>query len=222
MKKMMFVFSCVLALVSAQSQGAEPKYCDPREFGKMEVRYTGSSPERLHVYKIGKVTVAGMAIGDSRAEDVAKLATSYSKAGAGDKYCTWYLNDKNKQAERSFVWRDLPFPGSFFGGTDGIADEYMQILRDQFDESNPSFVSCAQKYSYIGLGCNGMQHRGPSVFAMMLAYSGCSAENAVTIANSIWGSNGVSSDLRIEMARMAAQLGAEHPAASRTLRELFQ
>ena len=84
-----------------------------------------------------------------------------------------------------------------------------------------SFVSCAIDHGYIAMGCDGMKHRGPSVFAMLLAYSGCSAKNAATIANKLWGLNFVKEATREAIAEKAFEMGQRQPQMRAALRNVL-
>jgi hypothetical protein len=207
------------SFVGSFAMAAEPSYCDPANFKNLEVKYTSKSkPSNLHVYKIGGLTLAGMAVGNSKLQDVIDLAQTYSSAGAADKYCTWYLNDGNSQASKAFAWHYVPRPT----GSDlkGMGNIYMNALGEDFDQANVSFVSCAVNQGYVGMGCDGMKHRGPSVFAMLLAYSGCSPEHAATIATQIWGNNGVTTEMRAELGRRA--IAGARPQFAEMLRKVME
>jgi hypothetical protein len=192
------------------ANATQPAFCEPSNFKKFEVQYNAKQkPQNLHVYKIGGLTLAGLAVGHSQVSDVVALAQTFSSAGASENYCTWYLNDGNKDAQKAFVWNYVPRPtGSNYQDMGSI---YLKALGDDFDQNNISFLSCALSHGYIAMGCDGMRHRGPSVFAMLLAYAGCSPEHAAQIATEIWGSNGIKLQMRTELARLAADIGAANP-----------
>ena len=99
--------------------------------------------------------------------------------------------------------------------------EFMNILEKTFDSSSTSFLSCASEQHYIALGCNGMRHRGPTVFGMLLAFSGCSPKNALEISNQIWGLNGVKRKVRLAVIEKAYELGASHRSSREKLAQLF-
>lgn len=199
---------------------AEPAYCDMQTFLSKEVKYNGAAPSRLHVFKLGKIYLAGMAVGNSKPSDVKGVSATYSNSTNADKFCTWYLNDGNQEAANLFNWRNLPRPsGSDYSG---MSAQYMTTLGDQFDEASTNMVSCAVNHGYIGLGCDGMKHRGPTVLPMVLAYSGCSPAKAVAISNKLWGENGISVQMREAIAQKAYDLGVKHPDASKSLREAMQ
>ena len=56
----MRVLFILAAIGFGSSAMAEPAYCDPAQFGKYEVKYNGRRPSSLHVYKLGRLTVAGI------------------------------------------------------------------------------------------------------------------------------------------------------------------
>jgi hypothetical protein len=66
-----------------------------------------------------------------------------------------------------------------------------------------------------------MAHRGPTVFGMLLAYSGCSAEHSLEITNQIWGLNGVKRKVRLAIIRKAYELGNTQKESRKRLAELF-
>jgi hypothetical protein len=71
------------------------------------------------------------------------------------------------------------------------------------------------------MGCDGQKHRGPGVFAALLAYSGCMPDHAAAIAYQVWGLNGVPWQTRQAIAEAAAARAQAEPAQSARLRELF-
>lgn len=210
----------VLAAIGFGSSAmAEPAYCDPAQFKKFEVKYNGRRPSNLHVYKLGRLTLAGMAVGNSNTTDVIDLAQASSKTNVSDKFCTWYFNDGNPTAARAFNWHFVPRPtGSDYNKT---GDTYMKALGTQFDQASTSFASCAVNSGYLAMGCDGMKHRGPSVFAMFLAYAGCTADHAATIATNIWGNNGITTEMRKALAQRAADVAAANPSIARQLQAVM-
>ncbi len=219
-----FLLTAVLGSIGtsplAQAANAlEPAFCNPATFSKYEVKYSGKAPERLHVYKIGQLTLAGMAVGNSNVSDVIGVAKKYSTAGTRDKYCTWYLNDGNKEASQEFDYNPLPKPtGSQY---DSMSKKWMSIVGDEFDQEALSFVSCAEDFKYIGMGCDGQKHRGPTVFGMLLSYAGCSPANSVAIVNKIWGENGITPQMRKALAQKGADLALAHPQKAQIIRDLL-
>lgn len=212
-----------LTATSAQagepSRAAEPAYCNPATFKNYEVKYTGPNPVRFHSYKIGKLILAGMGVGQSKAQDVANVALSADPTTKSEHYCTWYFNDGNTEAQKAFRWIDLPKPSG--SNTTAMTKSWLGLLAKEFSETPTSFVSCAVKHGYIGQGCNGMKHRGPSVHAMILAYAGCSPQNATKIANQVWGENGIGVPMREALAKAASDLAAQNLEASNALKAVM-
>jgi hypothetical protein len=199
---------------------SEPAYCEPSVFATKEVKITAAGIANLHAYKLGTVTLAGLAVGDSETTAVQSLAKKQAPTvTAAEKSCTFYYNDGNADAETAFNWYYVPKPSGT--GYAAMVAQYSKVLGDVFDTKPTSILSCASKHQYVAMGCNGMHHRGPTVFAATLAYSGCSPEHAVAIVDKVWGANGILPEMRIEIAKWAAKLGTEHPQQSAKLRELF-
>src|SRR5262247_879477 len=76
----------------------EPPYCDFETFRRATQNVSDDSGlEREHAFRLGKVVLVGLAIGESRADDVRRLAEEYSlpTVGPREKHCTWYLNEGN-------------------------------------------------------------------------------------------------------------------------------
>src|SRR5690349_5611043 len=71
----------------------EPSYCKLENFQRLEISNDGHNLERLHVYKLGQVTLAGLAIGHSEATDVQAMSEHFSRTTSQEGYCTWYLNE---------------------------------------------------------------------------------------------------------------------------------
>jgi hypothetical protein len=198
----------------------EPAYCLPTAFVAKEIQVPSSGLNRAQGFRLGNVTVVGLGVGDSKVSSVQQLALHYVPTmGSSRKSCTFYYNDGNDGAATAFNWYNLPKPI----GTDyaGMLDTYSNVLANVFDTAENNFVSCASEQRYLAMGCDGMRHRGPTVFASMLAYSGCSPEHATTIVNGVWGENGIEPQMRITIATWAHALGASHPAQSANLRQLF-
>ncbi|HLE00069.1 MAG TPA: hypothetical protein VJB59_07410 [Bdellovibrionota bacterium] len=194
----------------SEATAEEPAFCDPDRFMSFEETPVVRGIDRLRVFRIGRLTLAGMAIGASEASDVIGLAETYSVT-ADDHYCTWYVNKGNKEAEAEFNFRYVSNP--LYSSPSRAAKEFMGTLDSSFKGGPgvPSFWSCAINQGYIAMGCNGQMHRGPSVFGMILAFSGCSSEHALTIANRIWGLNGVLPEVRLAIIQAARDFGDSRP-----------
>lgn len=201
-------------------QVGEPAFCEPAAFGQKEVTLTTPGIANLHAFKLGSVMLAGLGVGDSDVASVEALAKAQAPSlTAAEKSCTFYYNDGNDAAKTAFNWYYVSKPsGSSYASK---VTEYSKVLGNVFDASPTSFLSCASAHKYVAMGCDGMHHRGPSVFAAVLAYSGCSPEHATAIVNAVWGENGIEPQMRIEIAKWAADLGAQHPEQSSQLRQLL-
>jgi hypothetical protein len=180
----------------------------------------GSGLKNQHAFHLGDVTLVGLAVGESKPDSVASLATSLATSLTPDQdSCTFYYNDGNDEASARFNHYNLPKPiGDDFVG---MTAQYTQIISKIFDTATPSFLSCANTAHYIAMGCDGMKHRGPTVFAATLAYSGCSPQHATDIVDSIWGTNGIKPEMRVAITTWAASVGAAHPTESAQLRAHF-
>jgi hypothetical protein len=212
-----------LAASPALARATEPVYCKPETFFKSEFRDESNvKAKRLRLFKLGRVTLAGLAVGKSAVEQVQNLARSHSSESASDKYCTWYLHRANLRARQEFNWQYVPLPHPLGQNSLDVAEEYVRSLTDVFARNAVSFVSCAENHGYIALGCHGMQHRGPSVFAMLLAFSGCSPTHSAEIANRLWGLNYlVTARTRLAIAEAGFQLGSEQRESREKLSRLF-
>jgi hypothetical protein len=222
-----FAVACVaLAMLSAAAafgQSREPGYCNPAAFSNYEIANPAQGLqglERLHAYRLGKVVLAGLAVGHSGGSAVQELAKRYAPGAAPDNYCTWYINKGNREAERMFDHHYVPNPKGLDERTGPPA--FMSELETSFERDATSFVACAEKYGYIAEGCNGQRHRGPTLFGMILAYSGCTPEHSAEIANAIWGLNDVAPEVRLAIIRAAYELGRENADASAALAAAFR
>ena len=215
-----FLLPLLLATVPAQAgtqPAGEPPFCVPDVFIKQEIAEEDAGAiKRLHAYRLGSVVLAGMAIGESEAADVADLAADHGLA-ADERFCTWYVNRGNAAAEKRFSHVYVPNPSSL--SADEAARQYGELLGPAFAEGKGSVWWCLEEKGYLALGCNGQKHRGPTVFGMVLAALGCSPENAAEIVNRIWGLNGVPPAHRLAPIRKAYDLGAERSGLHPRLRE---
>lgn len=193
----------------------EPAFCDLKTFQSLEILATEKGLIRNHTYQIGDLRLTGLAVGKSPVASTQALANQFSRFAAAEKSCTWYFNDGSDGAAEAFNHRYVSNPS--FKGT-SIANEFEKVLSSSFFQDPTSFMSCALDHGYIAMGCDGQKHRGPSVFAMVLAFAGCTPQNATAIANKIWGSNGVATATREAIANKGKLLGDANPA----LRKQFQ
>ncbi len=201
----------------------EPKYCEPRHFNQLLIGQEDSNKlQRLKIFRLGDVVLTGLGIGKSDVNTVGALAIEHSSATETQKYCTWYYNRKwfNRDAMVTFNHRYVSHPKYFFSIDDAI-EQYMERVSPHFFADQTSYLSCAENHGYISIGCNGMKHRGPTVFGMLLAFSGCSPENATKIVNENWRLNGVPASTRHAIIAAAHEYGKENPDESNRLRRLF-
>lgn len=197
---------------------SEPSFCQPTTFFSKEISSSGNGLRRLHLFKIGKMNLAGLAVGGSNPTSVKALASKHSTAGGNDRYCTWYFNDGNTDAKRSFVWKYVSKPVT---DPQQIVEEYESVLGSSFDQESTNFVQCAENFNYIAMGCDGMMHRGPTVFAMLLAFTGCTPEHSTEIADKLWGLNGVPLETRLAVAKKGFEIGNAHSESRAKLVQLF-
>jgi hypothetical protein len=209
-----------LTLPQAQSFASEePMYCHPATFYRHEMKPSAETKtKRLHLFRLGRVTLAGLSVGGSRPSEVKDLAHEFSSASQSEGYCTWYLNKGNPLARREFNWHYVDHPGT---NAEKSVRDFEQSLGPSFDQDSVSFVSCAENYGYIAMGCDGQMHRGPTGFAMLLAFTGCTPEHSVEIADRLWGLNGVPYETRLAVAKRGFEMGAERPVSRERLARLF-
>ncbi len=198
----------------------EPAYCNPAAFSPShEIPILTQGIIRGHAFRLGKVVFVGLAVGNSPVDATETLAREFSVAGDKHGYCTWYFNKGNEEAENSFNWNYVSNPKDL--RTDEAVTMYLDRLGPSIDSDENNMIACARELGYLAMGCTGQKHRGPTVFGMVLAYSGCSPHRANAIVNSIWGLNGVPSARREAIIRAAYERGRSNPDKSRELRELF-
>ncbi len=214
-----FIFTVIVAFsvlthtLPTWAGGSEPPFCDLGMFQKMEIENNGKNLQRLKVYKIGTVILAGLGVGESPASEVKDMAREWGGAGAKDNYCTWYYNEGNTEAEQNFSWKSLPKPDN--------KSKTEDIYTQTFLKHITGMAQCLREHHYVALGCNGMRHRGPTIFGMLLAFGGCSAKNANAIVNQVWGLNGVPFEARLKMIQRAEEMGNADPEAQRILQEVL-
>jgi hypothetical protein len=210
----------LLSIVSISHSvfAAEPAYCNPKNFRSKEVD-PHESILRDHAFQMGKVMIVGGAIGYSNSTKIGEFVENYSDASAADKYCTWYFNEGNDNAAEKFNHLYVTNPKKVTA-TSG-AKEYRQVLKDQFAKSKTSFLSCIEKHKILVMGCNGQMHRGPTVFGMMLSFSGCSSKNSLAIVNDLWGKNGVKPEVRQAIIEEGFKMGSEDLQARLRMQKAF-
>lgn len=222
MRLIFFCLHFVLLLCCAHAARAadEPAYCRPEVFLAQEVTPEKGKadllPNRLRAFRLGKTLLVGASVFMSDA--MGELAKANSTAGPDAGFCTWYLNKGRPYSQMDFNWRYVENPKRMSAHS---AKDWMEELSSSFGTDPVSFVSCAERHGYIAGGCNSQSHRGPTLFGMILAYSGCSPENAAQITNSLWGLNSVSEEVRLAIIRAAYELGAAEPAYRKRLAAAF-
>jgi hypothetical protein len=215
------IFALVaISLFSVHGFAAEPAYCNPDNFGKFEQEVAAEGARRLHVYQVGQLTLVGLGIGTTPVAITMSLANQLGGVGSDKNYCTWYLNDGNDDAAKMFTHRYVPRPW-FWDSKKKIVNKYVTRLKSSFADDPINMVECAVDQGYLAVGCDGMKHRGPSVFAMFLAYSGCEPKHAAAIANQIWGLDTVPENMRLGIAKAGYQLGNQNPAARQALQAVM-
>ncbi len=221
MKNIFFgCFSVVVAIATGLStaQAAEPAWCDAATFSQYERGNNIPYLEREHVYQFGDLTLVGLAVGRSDYRYVQSLSQQYANTDAYEKSCTWYFHEKNDDAVKSFNHKYVSNP--MLKGA-SAAKEFEEKISPLFLESTVNFMSCAERHGYVAMGCHGMKHRGPSVFAMFLSFSGCTPEHATKIANKVWGNNFVFTKTRTAIARKGWELGNANPEARKRLQAIM-
>lgn len=188
----------------------EPAFCTTKAFHALEVKADRDGLIRDRQYKIGDLTLTGLAVGHSDLNSMIRMAQEHSDFRPDEKYCTFYLNKGETDKEETFNHHYLSAPYAKFRHRK-IKAQYTRVLRPVFEENQTTFVSCAKDHGYIAMGCNGQKHRGPTAVAMLLAYAGCNPNNAVNIVNQIWGKNFVRFTTRWKLANMAYNWGAKNP-----------
>jgi hypothetical protein len=207
-----------LTVLSQAALALEPAYCNPKTFFSKEFD-PRDKIVRDHSFRMGDVILVGGAIGLSRTKNVIKFVEEYSNADVNEKYCTWYFNDGANSAEKAFHHFYVNHPKKLTTVT-GPA-EYRAVLKDQFAKAPTSFLSCMEKEKILVMGCDGQMHRGPTVFGMLLSYSGCSPTNANAIVNKAWGLNGVPPEVRLAIIQEGYKLGSEDPQARLRMQRAF-
>lgn len=197
---------------SVPVEASEPEYCDPKTFLSLETKFKAKDIDNAHLFKLGKVNLLGVAVGASDTEALVSFAKAYGTAEASKKYCTWYFNSGDIKAQKTFHHIYVSKPDDFDDRKDYLT------LKSEF----ASFASCATDQGYLAMGCNGMKHRGPTVFGMLLAYSGCKPERAAQIVNTIWGLNGIKPEVRLAIIKDAFTMGENNKDIRLNLREAFE
>lgn len=216
---------------SAESSpvAAEPPYCNPKTF------FLFQTPEKesallYHQFriKIGQVSIHGLGVGMSSASQLKSQAEEF-QIPASKKSCTWYFNNFHsfwdERARTEFNWHYVDRNAKVAPANKTIAeatgDLYLEKIGPSFSSLPNNFLDCMNEERYLALGCAGMNHRGPGVFAMLLSYLGCSPKNAVEIVNQVWGANEIPFENRLEIAKRGATLGQADEAKLKGLKALL-
>lgn len=210
------VLICLVFTINSFAQ--EPAYCDPKIFLSKESTKLNTLI-RDHIFKFDDTIILGAAVGLTPSLNIIAYATNNSNVTSAENYCTWYFNEGNENATVKFNHFYVENPKNLTV-TSGPA-EYRQILQDQFAKSSISFLSCIEQHKYLAMGCNGQMHRGPTVFGMLLSFSGCSATQSAKIVNSLWGLNGVKAEVRLAIIEEGYKLGNEDPDARLRMQKAF-
>ncbi len=213
-------FSTVSGVSLPRAVADEPAYCEPSSFLTKEVLHSDPGLLRLRTFQVGSVRLSGLSIGMSMTSSLISYAEGIKPNTALKKYCSWYVNDRNHLARESFVWRDLRKPDADVAAT--VANFEAQLKTSFTEGSEEDLISCLAEEKFLAMGCDGQMHRGPSVFAMVLAYSGCTPEHSVAIVNQLWGENGVPPATRMALAEMAAKWAREAPLSSEKVRKAME
>lgn len=224
--KILFILCLLLSFSTLALDSVEPAYCAPENFSKFEVPspLTGNDNAgllRMHAYRLGSTTLVGLAVGDSKTPSTQKLAQAFGGPNIDqNKYCTWYFARSNKTALASFISHIIQDPFSI--QVQDAPRVFMSAIQSSFfEDRNENFISCAQDYHYIAMGCTEQRHRGPTVFGMLLAFSGCKPDHAATIVNTIWGLNTLKPEVRFGGIKAAYDYGSQHPNERSHLAELL-
>lgn len=225
--KIILVFVAMFFSFKVSAVVAEPPFCDLKTFRSSEISQKADGLTRMHGFKLGKVNIIGLGVGESDTEAVKKMAMSFSEFSAEEKYCTWYLNDGNPVATKTFHDRNIgPNPLWPWFSKEFLADDFEKNLSGMFTTDAITVQACAEKHGFVALGCDGMRHRGPSGFSMLLSFAGCTPESSVKIVQKMWPvewyRGPVSDKKRLAIAERAYRLGLANPEQSKKLRDLLQ
>ena len=188
-------------------QNVEPAWCKPGHFAKLES--LRDAENRTHVFKVGELVIAGLPIGNLQIETTVALAEKYSPVDSSDKYCTWFLGDQG--TDRDIFFRAHHIEDNHSLNDPWIKDQYFSQLKSSFGSGPESFLYCAEKKHYIGIGCDQMHNRGPTTFAMLLAFAGCTPKHAWKITFDQWGAWSLFPFVRYQLIQKAYGLGNNRP-----------
>ena len=235
-----FIVSCFLLLILSPISHAqelklreEPEYCNLVHFSRHEIYSFRKNKKlvRARGFKLGDVVFVGLSVGRSDVDELIQLAEAYDQGEDIQikKYCTWYLHAPTLNpiylansllAKSRFNYTPIDKNPRDLVSSEAVS-EVMQAVKSSFIEQAPSFVSCLVKNKYLAVGCQGMMHRGPTVFGAILAFSGCSPQNSAAIVNRVWGLNGVAPEVRLAVIEAAHVYGLVHPTESQAISNLL-
>ncbi len=211
--------------------GKKDGYCDPNFYQGEALRAhpervtTPDSNSRVIRIQIGQVVLYGSPVGNDSSGKRSLAIAAKNNVGAEAKYCTFYVSGGNDKPGELFIQRSLlnqdprtildrkingrPITdeevGSIYYGV--VGKTFYQDNASGRPEYEPSMLSCLRDYRFLNVGCDGMKHRGPTVFAMLLSFSGCAPWRSAVIANLLWDSNGVPFQVRYDAASTAWKQG---------------
>ena len=202
----------IILLLAIQAQAfASPSFCSLNNLLSKQVSYSSKGIDRSHIFKLGKITLAGLAVGTSDAAEVSSMANSFG----GKNSCVWYLNKGNRNAQKRFSNYPLPYP-SEKANLSGFEDFMEEMI------SSGNFESCVKENHFLALGCNEMKHRGPTAMGMVLTFAGCSAQEASNIVNTLWGLNGVAESVRLEVINQGVEYRQRYPQIAKQFQGLLE
>lgn len=218
--KSLLIFAALSLSLSAAAYEGEPAYCQPENFFSMkEKRDGGPRARRMRVFQVGDLRLAGYAVGSTEFFQSMQISKWKSNPTRDVGYCTWYFNRGNGPAQMILNHRYVKNPRGL-SVEKGVA-HYSKKINRTFFEDPVSMLHCAEEYGYLGMGCNGQKHRGPTVFGMFLAFSGCHPENANRIANKLWGLNDVKRQVRMAIIEEGYRYGNENPEQRQRLQDVM-
>lgn len=187
------------------AHAAEPAFCSIEYFEARRLKVDLPGVEKLKVFQLGKLKFVNAAIGGSDAIELAKYSTSRD-----EQYCTWYYNSGNEDAETLFrhVHMTGPYKANikWIWSDKLIADRYERKLNPEL----PDMLQCIEE-GYLAGGCNGDNHRGPTVDVWFLGVAGCTPKTSVKIVEHFFGKNHVKTSTREAVAERGYITGNNIP-----------
>ncbi len=219
----LLIFACAIFSWAA-ANAASPSSCELESFLSRE-RPLSRLVYRGHAFQLGRVTLVGLGIGFSQTDEVTALAEDLTRdASPTNGFQTWYFSRQRRSAAARFNHFVLHSPkaGKFVAdGREALVDEFDASFSRMVLEGPHSIPEIAKNSGYLAVGCDSQKHRGPTVFGMLLAFSGCTPEQSATIVNTVWSLNKVPADLRLEIIQRAFDLGVKNPDVREVLQQAF-